>query len=261
MRRSRRALGPSSLRRLARRGLAFVALAAVALGPPAAEAAKRRPRLVVPPEPDRYPALRYAAMLPGACRAELTRRSVAYTDVPYAAGVLIPVRVPEGVGGVLYTTGVGEKQLATSAYDVFDCRLVLALHDFSAILRGFDIDEVRIYSAWRPPGRRPAAPAGRRHPAAMAVDLARFGLRGPAQERVWLDVLRDFHGTLGAPPCGEGAPLPVPFSDDAAKLRKIACAAADARIFNSILTPNYDYPHRNHFHVEVTPEVRWFIVR
>jgi hypothetical protein len=39
------------------------------------------------------------------------------------------------------------------------------------------------------------------------------------------------------------------------------CAAADAHLFTTILTPNYDRAHYNHFHLEVTPEVKWHLVR
>ena len=35
---------------------------------------------------------------------------------------------------------------------------------------------------------------------------------------------------------------------------------ADAHIFNVELTPDYNWPHRNHFHLEVTPKVKWFLV-
>ncbi|MFO0006556.1 MAG: hypothetical protein ACK559_36105 [bacterium] len=27
-----------------------------------------------------------------------------------------------------------------------------------------------------------------------------------------------------------------------------------------MLTPNYNWPHRNHFHLEVTSGVKWYIV-
>ncbi len=27
-----------------------------------------------------------------------------------------------------------------------------------------------------------------------------------------------------------------------------------------MLTPDYNYPHRNHFHLEVTAGVKWFVV-
>ena len=36
---------------------------------------------------------------------------------------------------------------------------------------------------------------------------------------------------------------------------------ARARIFTSILTPNYDKPHSNHFHFDLAVDVKWRIVR
>jgi hypothetical protein len=44
------------------------------------------------------------------------------------------------------------------------------------------------------------------------------------------------------------------------ELRRIVCDAAGARLFNVALTPNYNWPHRNHFHLEVTAGVGWFVV-
>ncbi len=78
---------------------------------------------------------------------------------------------------------------------------------------------------------------------------------------MWLDVEHDFHGTLGAPPCGPGAAAPSPATPEARELRSIACEAVDQHMFTTILTPSYDRAHRNHFHLEVTPGVRWYLVR
>ena len=95
------------------------------------------------------------------------------------------------------------------------------------------------------------------------MDARRFGKRsaGPDGSKVWLDVERDFHGTLGPPPCGPGAAPPSPSPPEARELRSIACEAADQHLFTSILTPSYDRAHRNHFHLELTPAVRWYLVR
>jgi hypothetical protein len=49
-------------------------------------------------------------------------------------------------------------------------------------------------------------------------------------------------------------------SAEASELRKIVCDAADAKIFNVELTPDYNRAHRNHFHLELTAGVRWFMV-
>jgi hypothetical protein len=78
---------------------------------------------------------------------------------------------------------------------------------------------------------------------------------------VWLDVERDFHGTIGAPVCGPGAAPPHPPTPEARELRSIACETADQHLFTVILTPGHDRAHRNHFHLEVTPSVRWYLVR
>ena len=45
------------------------------------------------------------------------------------------------------------------------------------------------------------------------------------------------------------------------ELHDLVCAAAEAHVFNSILTPNYNPAHKNHFHLELTPDVDWFMLR
>jgi hypothetical protein len=44
-------------------------------------------------------------------------------------------------------------------------------------------------------------------------------------------------------------------------MRSIVCEAAEAHLFNVELSPNYNAKHKNHFHLEVTANVRWFLVR
>jgi hypothetical protein len=38
------------------------------------------------------------------------------------------------------------------------------------------------------------------------------------------------------------------------------CDAADARLFNVMLSPDYNWRHRNHFHLEVATGAKWFVV-
>ena len=214
------------------------------------------------PDWEKHPSARYAAMSGDACTAELTRRGVAFTRVADAPGVATPVRLPGDVGGVVYRTEAPAHLRETSPYDVFDCRLVLALSDFSRVLKAHDVDEVRLFSAYRPGRRLADGETGLRHEGGLAIDARRFGKRaGPGGDRVWLDVERDFHGRLGADPCGPGAAPPSPATPEARALRAIACEAASQHLFTSILTPDYDRAHRNHFHLEVTPGVRWSLVR
>jgi hypothetical protein len=179
-------------------------------------------------------------------------------------GVEMPVRLAGPVGGVVFRTDYPDAQRPTLPFEVFDCRLVVALSDFARILREHDVTGVRIFSAYRPPpagALRASADSLHGHPAGLAVDLRLFERNGAPP----LDVLRDFHGYIGKDPCGPGAASEANETESHARatreLRSIFCAGARARLFHLMLSPNYDKPHRNHFHVEVRPGVRWFIVR
>lgn len=216
--------------------------------PPAARHAPK-------PAPPNSPAARYGALGPSACRDELKRRGVAFKDEPEARGVKIPVRLLGPLGGVRYRTDASESERRHSPWEVFDCRLALALVDFGEVLRRHEVVEARIFSAWRPPSKQAGTSLQRRHPGALAVDVRTFK-KANGEE---LSVLEHFGGRLGAPVCGPGQG-PEPDCPEGKALREIICGAADAHIFNSILTPNHDVPHRNHFHLEVTPGVGWFIL-
>jgi hypothetical protein len=89
----------------------------------------------------------------------------------------------------------------------------------------------------------------------VAIDAGRF-LRQDGSE---LSVDRDFHGALGAKTCGDGA-APHPATAAARALRRLLCEIVAQRIFNVVLTPNYNPPHKNHFHLEVTAGKRWFLL-
>ncbi|MDB5220806.1 MAG: hypothetical protein JWO86_8733, partial [Myxococcaceae bacterium] len=96
--------------------------------------------------------------------------------------------------------------------------------------------------------------AGRRHSGALAIDAAIFKMR----DGQTISVEKDFHGRIGSKPCGGSTTgLPAP----AVTLRKIVCEAADAQLFNVLLTPDFNWPHRNHFHLEVSANGRWVYLR
>ena len=185
------------------------------------------------PDWAKHPSARYASMsrrhVPGA--SWLAGRST-FTRVAEAPGVATPLRLPAGVGGVLYRTEAPAHLRDASPYDIFDCRLVLALSDFSRVLRAHDVDEVLLF---RPTARRggdvAGAARGTRHAGGLAIDARRFGKRDTAGRHVWLDVERDFHGRIGAPACGTGAARPSPPTSEARELRSIACEAADQHLF------------------------------
>lgn len=204
---------------------------------------------------DEPAAIRYAAMSRDECEAELTARGIAFRREE-AKGVLAPVRLEGPLHGVVYRTNLKEEARDTTLWEIADCRLVLALDDFAAILAEHDIVEVRHYSMYRkPPARWADDKIGGQHRGALALDAARFIRRDGSE----LDVLDHFKGKLRSKTCGAGARKVV--TAEATELREIVCAAVDRQLFNVVLTPNFNRGHRNHFHLEVTAGVTWFMVR
>ncbi len=215
---------------------------------------------VLPPSPPETtpetPATTYARMDRAACLEELERRGAAFSEVPEARGVLAPIRLLAPMHGVTFRTALPAAQRASSPWEIADCRLALALDDLSATLAAHDVVEVVHFSMYRPPS--PAWPAGKiasRHLGALAIDAAAFVKR----DGKTLVVERDFHGRIGARTCGPGA-APLVATPEALELRQIVCEIADAHLFNVELTPDYNWAHRNHLHLEVTAGARWFVV-
>jgi hypothetical protein len=209
-----------------------------------------------PPDYESTPAYRYAQLDAAACLTEIAKRGIdARADTNAWPGIETPMRLASALNGVYFHTDLATSERAHSPYELFDCRLLLALHDFTKLLRAEGIDEAVLSSSYRPNPALGDEP-GRRHAGGLAVDLHRFKL----EEGRWIKVDQDFHGRIGAKVCGTHAPKPVPPSSEAELLRRLVCGASEQRLFQSILTPNYDPPHRNHFHLELTVGVRWFIV-
>ena len=200
----------------------------------------------------------YGQLTPEACLALLEERHIPFSREEPRRGVKIPVRLTGKVGGVLYRTDFPDGERTLVPWEVFDCRLVLSLDDFGEVLRAHSIAEVRMFSAWRPPAKSwPMTEWGRRHQGALAIDVRE--LRKDNGEV--LNVLEHFHGQLGGAQCVTGARPPNPDSAEARELHELVCSAAAAHVFNSILTPNYNPAHKNHFHLELTPDVAWFMLR
>lgn len=201
------------------------------------------------------PAYRYGQLTRAECEAALKKRAIKFVHKS-AAGVVMPVRLVGPLNGVVFRTDLSEKERVTTPHEIADCRLVLALDDFTEVLRRHGIVEVRHYSMYRlPPDGWPKNKPALHHLGAMAIDAGRF----IAKDGSDLSVDRDFNGAIGAKTCGDGA-APRPATAAAKKIRAILCETVDRRLFNVVLTPNYNAPHKNHYHLEVTAGVRWFLV-
>lgn len=204
------------------------------------------------------PAVKYANLDQAACEAELQKRGVPFAPVPDARGVLAPVRFTGPVHGITYRSTLPEKQRASSPWEIVDCRLALALDDFAEVLSHHDVREVVHFSMYRPPPLRGwlEGMLGKRHSGALAIDAGRF-VKSDGKE---LDVEKDFGGRIGQKTCGPKA-APAPRTAEGQALHEIVCDAAEKHLFNVELTPHYNRAHRNHFHLEVTPGVKWFLIR
>lgn len=202
------------------------------------------------------PALAYAALDGNACEASLKKRGVSYTVVSSAFGVDRPIRLNGPLHGVSFHGQGNAKALATSIYEIIDCRLALALDDFAIILAKYDVVEALHMSIYRPAPKGSKPGEKSRHEAALAIDLGTL----VRKDGSYLSVLEDWHGHIGDKTCVAGAQGPTPVTKKSRELRSLLCEASNAKLFNVILTPNFNKPHENHFHLEVTRGVKWLIV-
>jgi hypothetical protein len=133
-----------------------------------------------------------------------------------------------------------------------------------------------------PSGAAPvAAPLRSGAAVAPASDEGPFFIADPAQRVVPIlraDAPNVRYGRLGREACEaelgrrgvpflrgeptEGVLQPVrPPSPASTELWGFVCDAARSALFNVMLTPNYNTEHRNHFHLEITPEAGWMMVK
>ena len=209
------------------------------------------PLAQVPSDYEATPAHAYGQMTSEQCLQMLQDRSIAYEQATAGPLVETPVSLTGPLHGVIF-----RHVHARASGAVMDCRLVLALDDFAQVLAEHGVKEAGYAAAYRPDATGTAKP-GQRHPSGLAIDIAWFG----RQDGQRLVVEKDFGGRPGARTCGHRAENADPSHESAAMLRKLVCEAGKTRSFHLVLTPNYDHEHRDHVHLEVRRNVRWFLVQ
>ena len=215
--------------------------------------------LVIPSDAEvkRSPAHRYANMGNDQAFAELERRRVKYHREPgRVRGVRAPIRLDGPINGVFVHSVLPAKERPGTPFEILDARLALSLYDLAKVLKSHDIVEVVHFTMYRPPHTHRKDPnyAETRHPGGMAIDLGAVKKRNGD----WLAVGPHWQGKLGAKTCGVGARKLL--RRRARELISIACEVADQRLFHYMLTPHYDKPHADHWHLEIKPNTRWFLV-
>ena len=179
------------------------------------------------------------------CHAMLDALGIDWEAVGATPGIADPVRVQPVIGGVRYRYVSNAEPTAM----LMDCELAPRLARLSEVVAPYGIDEVihiGIYNyrciGGGDPDSGTCTPS--QHAYARAIDLHAFGL---ADSDVEYSTETDFAITMRADAC------PIPSSSEADRvLKEIACELWAERVFQIILTPNYNDAHRNHYHVDLT---------
>ncbi len=232
--------------------LLFAWVTCIALLPRAAEAKSRM--LYFPEKVEDRASTRYAELKPEACLRELTARDFPYLVVEPRGHIETALRITGDIHGITFRPTFRPNDAPEPLSGLLDCRLALALDDLARVLKSEGITEAEYLCIYRP-GRW--IKAGRRHPSGLAIDLARVRL----QTGEWSDVSHDFSGRIGSRTCGADAAAPKRPTAESALWRRIVCRIDDMGSFNLSLSPNYNWGHRDHLHMEVRTEIRWVLVQ
>jgi hypothetical protein len=167
------------------------------------------------------------------CLADLDRLGVPDRLLTWSPSPRMPVPVsiePPEVGGVHFRKTVPLPL-------VISCELAARLPVIAEVVARHGVTEVEVVSAYR------ATPASF-HSVGLAIDLKSFVAGG---RRIM--VMGPFELTPGHPTCT----APPAATPDGTLLRAIACDLAATERFHTVLTPNYNWGHRDHFHLDIRP--------
>lgn len=176
------------------------------------------------------------------CLAALDEAEVPYelVDEELRTPIPTPVRILGAVNEVEFEMVRDDREL------IISCEMAARLPLLTRIARRQRVRSMSILSAHR------VRPQQSFHRMGMALDIFSFGTN-----RGTLSVNDDFVETPSHTTCD----APEPDDWKAAALLRIACDLAESRRFNSVLTPNYNDGHRNHFHVDIRPDDPRIFVR
>jgi len=190
------------------------------------------------------------SMTDEACRARLDEAGVAVSTPDFETPfVKQPLLLDGPIRGVIVRPKL-RRELRVN--EVMDCRLIAALVDTAEIARSLGFSEILFYSTYRP--MRDGAKAGKAsmHRRGLAIDVGWLATSDGAA----VEVLESYERHEGAPPCDDDDG-----TDLGRRLRDFACTLHSRKTFNVVLTPNANKAHHNHFHLDITPDARWYIIR
>jgi hypothetical protein len=167
------------------------------------------------------------------CLAALASQRVPATPLtrPLATPVPAAVVLSGPVRGVRFRAVQSDRAIEVS------CELAARLPALAAILREHGVRAVHVNSSYR------EQPRVSFHTFGLALDISAFETSDGS-----LVVARDYELTPDQPTCSSMAQ-----SQRGRALQNIACALAQSGLFSTVITPNYNEGHRDHFHLDIRP--------
>jgi hypothetical protein len=173
---------------------------------------------------------------------QLSAEETAALTTPLPAPVVIQ---PRPIGGVTFLAMQHRDDEGMDRV-LISCELASRLPDIAAVLARHGVTSVEVMSSYRP-HPRPSF-----HTFGLALDFAVFTTATGT-----LTVATDFDVS----PAYETCAAPAPSGEKARVLLEIACELAQSHRLSTVLTPNYNAGHRDHFHVDIRPDDPRFFVR
>jgi len=203
----------------------------------------------VPAQPSK---VRFASVTPAECYQALQEHGLKFKplDRSQAPGVDAPVLLQGDLNGLRLHNTYGPEHSETAS--IMDCRLLLALALVSKQWQDAAAQTLHFSSAYRPHAHVKHSRNLSGHAKGLAIDITSVQFENgttASVEEAWQPRMRKVD------PCSAAMMI------DAVPLRNFACSAANAGIFQLILTPHYDTAHANHLHFEVRPAVDWKYIR
>jgi len=175
------------------------------------------------------------------CLATLEKLGVPF--VPLARALTTPVATPVvltgAVGGVSFRPAQRDRPIELS------CELAARLPSLARLLRAHGVRAVQVNSSYRD------QPRVSFHTFGLALDISAFETAAGS-----LVVARDYELAPDQPTCAA-----TPRSEAARSLQTLACALAASGLFSTVITPNYNVGHRDHFHLDIRPNDTDLFVR
>jgi hypothetical protein len=178
------------------------------------------------------------------CQDWLRLYRLEFMSGPETRGVPDPVTVKMPIVGVPYRYVSNTKPRTTM---LADCSLILSLAKAAPILREHNVAEVAdigIYNYRCIGGGQPPGCTLSQHAQAKAIDIA--GVTD--KDGTYFNVTTDW--IIDAAPTKTCDASTEPGKDT--YLHQLICALKAAKVWNIVLTPNYNGDHRDHFHVDLT---------